>query len=378
MKKKIAILTAVIMMFIALDSISYDSYAGNSINSLKNKLNNTNSEIKKLEKSLKQNEAEKKKVANEIKRLDLNMDKAQEELEIVEAELKKVQGEIEVTKGELAQAEDNILKKKDVLKQRVRATYINGNLGYLEVLLGAKDFGDLLSRLDMVQYIMKQDKELLGYMKEQKEIIEDKKKELVGKEATLTVTKTNVKQKKSSLMLASRQKEQIIAKLKDSNAQLEKELNTMERQAKELDKLIASQMSKAKYSGGVMHWPVEGYFYVTSKFGMRKHPVLKRPMFHSGVDLRAPQGTSILAANDGVVAFAGYYGTYGKLVIIDHGGKIATAYAHNSRLLVKKGQKVKKGQVISKSGSTGRSKGAHLHFEVRKNGDRVNPINWIK
>ena len=127
-----------------------------------------------------------------------------------------------------------------------------------------------------------------------------------------------------------------------------------------------------------MEWPVPGYHKVTSPYGNRYHPVLKKNKFHSGVDLRAPMGTPIVAANDGKVLSAGYNSGYGNRIYIDHGGGIVTVYAHNSKLLVKAGDKVKRGQTIAKAGSTGRSTGPHLHFEVRKNGKTTNPMNWIK
>nr|WP_243414645.1 M23 family metallopeptidase [Sporosalibacterium faouarense] len=98
---------------------------------------------------------------------------------------------------------------------------------------------------------------------------------------------------------------------------------------------------------------------------------------HTGIDIPAPTGTSILAANSGKVIFAGYSGGYGNIIIIDHGGGISTLYAHNSRLVAKAGQWVKKGDVISKAGTTGNSTGPHLHFEVRKNGEYTNPLDWV-
>jgi murein DD-endopeptidase MepM/ murein hydrolase activator NlpD len=98
---------------------------------------------------------------------------------------------------------------------------------------------------------------------------------------------------------------------------------------------------------------------------------------HTGIDIGAAGGTNILAANAGVVIQAGYNSSYGYMVMIDHGGGIVTLYAHSSKLLVKKGDVVKRGQVIAKVGSTGMSTGNHLHFEVRKDGKYVNPLNYV-
>lgn len=118
---------------------------------------------------------------------------------------------------------------------------------------------------------------------------------------------------------------------------------------------------------------------ITSPFGWRKNPFGRRSSeFHRGVDLKARTGTSVYATGKGKVIFSGYDSVYGRLVIIDHGYGITTKYAHNSRLLVKKGDIVSRGDVVSKSGNTGRSSGPHVHYGVLINGEPKNPLNFIK
>ena len=120
-----------------------------------------------------------------------------------------------------------------------------------------------------------------------------------------------------------------------------------------------------------MTFPAPSYTRVSSRYGYRSSG------FHGGVDLAAPGGSPILAARAGKVLTATYHYSYGNYVIVDHGGGISTLYAHASKLLVKKGQTVKKGQQIAKVGTTGNSTGNHLHFEVRINGKRTNPEPYI-
>jgi murein DD-endopeptidase MepM/ murein hydrolase activator NlpD len=123
-------------------------------------------------------------------------------------------------------------------------------------------------------------------------------------------------------------------------------------------------------------WPVEGI--LTSPFGERDHVMGGGgTQFHDGIDLSVPTGTPVRAAEEGIVVFAGYNGAYGKAVKLDHLNGLSTLYAHNSRLLVHVGQTVKAGQVISLSGSTGRSTGPHLHFEVHKDGWPVDPLRYL-
>ncbi|MCT2559391.1 M23 family metallopeptidase [Tsuneonella sp. YG55] len=113
---------------------------------------------------------------------------------------------------------------------------------------------------------------------------------------------------------------------------------------------------------------------VTSRFGFRQHPVLRGVRMHSGVDLAAPMGSPVVSAADGVVAFASWNGSYGLLVKVEHGGGYESRFAHLSRILVSPGQRVSRGQLVGLVGSTGRSTGAHLHYEVRKNGLAIDPL----
>ena len=139
--------------------------------------------------------------------------------------------------------------------------------------------------------------------------------------------------------------------------------------------MIKNLLTKQKYVGGTMTWPCPSSYTITSAFGNRKHPILRKYKMHTGIDIGASKGASIVAANSGTVIMA-YYDKkgYGNVVVIDHGGGISTLYAHCSKILVKVGAKVKAGQNIAKVGSTGLSTGNHLHFEVRVNGEPKDPM----
>jgi murein DD-endopeptidase MepM/ murein hydrolase activator NlpD len=122
-------------------------------------------------------------------------------------------------------------------------------------------------------------------------------------------------------------------------------------------------------------WPVNGR--LCDKYGYRIHPIYKRRIFHEGVDISAPYGTSIKATASGTVKLAGSYGGYGNAIIIDHGYGISTLYGHASKLLVKKGQKVNKGDIIARVGSTGISTGPHLHYEIHLYGNHIDPLIYL-
>jgi len=144
----------------------------------------------------------------------------------------------------------------------------------------------------------------------------------------------------------------------------------------ELEELRASVLAR---NHRIAHtpsiWPAEGR--VTSEYGMRRHPITGRVQLHAGIDVAAPVGTPVYATADGTVVFAGEHGGYGLTVIIDHGYGIQTLYAHNSRLLVKEGDEVVRGQPIAEVGSTGLSTGPHVHYEVHVNGEPVNPRAYL-
>ncbi len=130
------------------------------------------------------------------------------------------------------------------------------------------------------------------------------------------------------------------------------------------------------YRATPLGWPVKGV--ITSGYGMREHPKYGDPAFHSGIDISVPPGTPVRATADGIVSFAGWTAGSGYTVVIEHGHGFSTAYAHLSELLVKIGQRVNRGDIIARSGSTGVTTGPHLHYEVWKNGAHVNPVSYLK
>lgn len=141
----------------------------------------------------------------------------------------------------------------------------------------------------------------------------------------------------------------------------------------------ASRTSSAKVSASssrMFRWPVMGK--ISSVFGWRRSPFGRRRVFHSGLDIRAPRGRGIVAAGEGRVVHSGWMGGYGKTVVISHPGGLSTLYGHCSSLLVRNGASVKAGQLIARVGSTGRSTGNHLHFEVRRNGTPMSPLRYLR
>jgi murein DD-endopeptidase MepM/ murein hydrolase activator NlpD len=173
--------------------------------------------------------------------------------------------------------------------------------------------------------------------------------------------------------------EQVVAQLEADNASIAAMIQRImaQRRAQELAARRANPRWVRPFMGtGRFMWPVAGV--ITSPFGARMHPILGRYTNHHGIDFGAPMGAPIYAPDNGEVIYAGWYGGYGKVVIIDHGGDITTLFGHTSRYEVEAGARVRKGQVIAYVGSTGMSTGPHLHFEVRRNGAAINPMAFLR
>ncbi|MFO7819966.1 MAG: peptidoglycan DD-metalloendopeptidase family protein [Halanaerobacter sp.] len=147
-----------------------------------------------------------------------------------------------------------------------------------------------------------------------------------------------------------------------------------------IPKLMLDLSGSSEGSGEVSEdkfvWPVKGK--ISSNYGHRTHPILNEKRFHGGIDIAVQSGTSIKAAQAGKVLSSGWIKGFGKIITIDHGDGVVTSYAHNSKLLVNKGERVQRGQTICRSGNTGLSTGPHLDFRVLINGKPVNPLEYLK
>jgi murein DD-endopeptidase MepM/ murein hydrolase activator NlpD len=155
---------------------------------------------------------------------------------------------------------------------------------------------------------------------------------------------------------------------------LKKQVSETIQSVSEIRKYIEEQ--KNIYYATPTGWPLKGT--INSGFGLREHPISEKEMFHSGIDIGASIGTPIKATAGGIVSFSSWHNDSGYIVVLEHGHGFTTVYAHNRDNRVKVGQKVKRGEVIGISGSTGATTGPHLHYEVWKNGKPINPASFLK
>lgn len=380
-KRWVSLLVAIIMIFSSLTTAFADD-----LSKKQNQLDDINDSINSLKHQIKSVKGEKSNVMVQISQLDKQIDKTENQISSLNAQVNQTNTYIKQAAVELNKTIEQYNGHKDLYHDRIRAIYINGPSGYLEIIFLAESFSDFMSRVDIVKKIMEYDIDLLQEMKKKQNEIEAQKEKLEQKKNQLQSIKNEVAAKKSQLNDANKKKKEYYSKLSRDQKSLERALAEEERMSKLLEKeiqnIIASQGNgNLVYKGNRSHIlkvsDIGRYPKVTSGYGMRYHPVLHQNKMHTGIDYGVPSNTPVYAMAEGEVIIAKYLSGYGNTVVINHGSGITTLYAHNSSLLVSVGQKVKMGQKISKSGSTGYSTGPHLHFEVRKDGKPIDPSPYV-
>ena len=267
------------------------------------------------------------------------------------------------------------------MRQRIRQVYKNQRTGMFELILSAKDLNSLLDVLYFEKIVLKKDYARIQSIKAKSERITAMKRDVEAKKTALAQSIQEINSQKRDIKSAIAMNQNMINKYKTDRRTYEKAERELARQSASIQSMIARNngASNVKVTSAGFLKPISGR--ITSPFGWRTHPIFNSRTFHSGVDIAGPNRGSIKASNSGKVIYSGWYGGYGKVVILDHGivnGKpTSTLYAHMSSIRVGQGQFVNKGEVVGYEGTTGYSTGPHVHFEVRINGKPNNPLNYI-
>lgn len=311
---------------------------------------------------LKTNQAKQDELDVKIQSLNKKTSEVEEKIKSANDKIENLNEESKTLQEEIANLENNIKENEESLGERLKVINDNYTLGYLKVILSSDSISDFLNNIFIVQEVVAQDKQMLEDLEKDKVEIEDKKEALEENKEEAKVIKEELEVMKEKLM---KEEEELEAELQ--KIALESSITS--------DNSNSSNSSSAVISNG--SWPVPGYSRISSPFGYRIHPIFGTKKLHTGIDIPAPTGTNAVAVSDGTVIFSGVKGGYGNTLMIKHTDGTVSLYAHNSSLLVGVGQTVKKGQAVTKVGSTGNSTGSHLHFEIRVNGTPQNPLNYI-
>ncbi|AEE91793.1 murein hydrolase activator EnvC family protein [Tepidanaerobacter acetatoxydans] len=377
--KKHKVITSILLLAIILTATAPAALGG--IDDLKKQQQDLSNQIKNLRNNINKVEANKKDISEELAELEEKLNLAQKELAETEAKLRENQTKLVNTIEELKQAEQQVEEQKDDLNVRMRTLYKTGPVDYIEVILASSSFSDFLTRLDLVKRIIESDKNLLMEFKARQEEVAKKKAELEEQQRIIAQQRDDIDARRASIVSYRGDRQRLMAELEKQKKEYERQEDKLQKDSENLRRQILEwemKNQKGFFGTGEFLWPTPSSTYITSEFGWRTHPIFKTRRFHEGIDIGASMGADVLAADDGEVIFSGSYGGYGNTIIVSHGGGISTQYSHLSKLLVAEGKKVLKGDKIGLVGSTGWSTGPHLHFGVIKDGEVVNPWNWLK
>lgn len=320
-------------------------------------------------------------IAEKLKAIQAELDEATRKLQAIKKEQDQVNLQIKQLQEEIQKAEVQLRARQAILNKRVRVIYMHGQLSYIEVILGANSFSDFANRLELLKRIIRSDFNLIQEIQQRKAAIEAKKVEIEKEKARLDELASQAQKVQDEVKVKKAEQQRVLAHARtqqDAAKQMEADLIA---RSNEIRQIIQSRMQQNSGSDQIVHgngtfiWPCNGP--ITSPFGYRTHPIFGTTIYHSGIDIGVDYNTPIHAADGGTVILAGWCGGYGNAVIIDHGNGLQTLYGHNTSVAVSEGQTVSQGQVIAYSGSTGYSTGPHCHFEVRRNGEAVDPMGYL-
>lgn len=371
-KSRFAMIVAILLMLTFAVETSLASAA--TLSQIRNNIKNKQQELN-------ESRAKEKSLGDQVNSLEQQINSKQSDIDELEASISEAQAKLETLEEELAAAEEKVNTQNENLNARLRNMYKNGSVGFIDVLMDSGSFSEFLNNLSLVEKVYTSDQDVLEELQKAYDEINAKKKEIETLQAELSESKATMEEQKSSLEADKASVEKKKSEIAADSAETQRELDKLEADAQALTSSIrnsGSSSSSSKYNGGIMAWPVPSCHTVSSGYGGRIHPTTGKYKFHGGLDIPGSYGSAIVAANSGKVIWAGNRGdSYGNYVIIDHGGGVSTLYGHSSKVLVRTGQSVSRGQRIANVGSTGRSTGPHCHFEVRINGSRVNPNPYV-
>ena len=308
---------------------------------------------------------------------------AEQELTVLELQSEKIQENIEVLDEFMKGEQVKIDELSQKMSERLVDMYKYGETGRMRTLFASRSVFEAVEDAYLLKLLNERDEDILSELHEKVQNMDLSRRTMDDHQTRLKEKSQAVQEQREKYNQTIKDTNRFITSLQRQKALAEKAAKEAEEAQREAGAMIARlqrQRTKAFIpatgKGSKFDWPVRGA--MASPFGNRIHPILKRKILHAGIDIAAPNGTAVKTAAPGEVIYNGWLRGYGRVVVVDHGHGFSTLYAHLSASLVKEGQVVRDGAVIARVGKTGNVTGYHLHFEVRKYGTPVNPINYLK
>lgn len=321
-------------------------------------------------------------VNDQIENLDKNLIEADRQLDTTTIDLQRARAQEQHLQDQLDASQEAYEEYRQVVAGRLIAMYKTGRAGYVEAALNSKSFSDFIGRIYYMRTILENDRVMVLDMRKLRDSLKDYHDKIEESNNRIESLAVQINRQKQNIEQEKTERKSTLDKiLSEKNSYIES-LDRMERESAVISKYIRS-MGGAKVDlrslpasfTGRMGYPARGS--IVSGFGMRVHPAYGVVRFHPGIDIACPSGTPVFAAESGTVIISGWKSGYGQTIAIQHSASISTLYGHASRLVATQGEHVKRGDLIMYAGATGNATGPHVHFEVRVNGDPVNPVPYF-
>jgi murein DD-endopeptidase MepM/ murein hydrolase activator NlpD len=369
------LLTSILPLFALIDLTGKQSL---TVNEKKRILDDINEQKSTLSEKIKQARLKEAEASKTLRQIDHKLTDARNQVAVQSRYLSSNQEAWKKTKARLDELNDKKAIVEEKAKERVVAIYKKSQLRFIDSLIRSQSPTDYMDYLYFQRKVIDFDKKLLDTLKSQSEDIAKYGSSLEEETKRIEQIASKLKNIEEDIIYQQKKQKEILSKLRQETAMYESSERQLERESIKLVYKI-SELSTGKNdnpeSTGSFSYPVRAP--ITSPFGPRRHPIFGVRSMHSGIDLAAPYGTPIKASEGGVVIYSGWYGGYGKVVILDHAKGFSTLYAHLSSTKVAVGARVKQGEVVGFEGSTGYATGPHLHFEVREQGKPKNPVIYL-
>ncbi len=306
-------------------------------------------------------------------------------IQVTDEQIQANEAKLEQANRELAEIEQKLLQTENSFRQKQRATA--ARLRFLQrqqvdrgwaVLLQSENISEFLARRYQLKQVYIADRKMLASLRLGADQIDQQRNQVAKKKNEVILLTQQLYTQKAQYQKQARAQQTMVERLQNDRRAMAAAEIQLEQDSRNLTVLIQRKLAASRTTvrgSGQMVFPTNGV--ITSTFGWRVHPILGYERFHGGIDFGADYGTPIYAADRGTVIFSGWYGGYGNAVIVDHGDGMTTLYAHASELYISEGQTVEQGQAIAAVGSTGFSTGPHLHFEVRREGEPIDPAPYL-